>query len=72
MSNKLNLIKFIPLFETNRNFSITESQYLRDTGRSMPKDTSYLKNKSAFSRAAEKYGYSLEIQERTINLKKNK
>lgn len=70
MSNPLNLKKIIPLFETNQNFSITEKQYFKDIGRTMPKDNSYLKNRSALAKAAERYGYILEIQERTINIKK--
>ena len=71
MSNKLNVEKIIPLLELNQDFSITETQYLRDTGRTLPKDTSYLKRRSALAKIAEGYGYSIEVKERTICLKKN-
>ena len=70
MSNKLDLSKIIPLFESNQDFSITEKQYLKDTGRNLPKDTSYLKNRSALSKVAKNYNYSIEVKERTITLKK--
>ena len=68
MSNYLNLSKIKPLLESNQDFSITEKQYLKDTGRTMPKDSSYLKNKSALAKEARKYGYSIEVKERTICL----
>ena len=68
MSNYLNLSKIKPLLESNQDFSITEKQYLKDTGRTMPKDSSYLKNKSALAKEARKYRYSIEVKERTICL----
>jgi len=70
MSNKVDFSKFLPLLESNEEFSITEKQYLKNTGREMPKDTYYLKHTSALSRKAEKYGYSIEVNERTIIFKK--
>ena len=70
MANKINFSKFLPLLESNEEFSITEKQYLKSTGRTLPKDTYYLKHGSAFSKEAEKYGYVIEVNERTILLKK--
>lgn len=70
MSNKVDFSKFLPLLESNEEFSITEKQYLKNTGREMPKGTHYLKHSSAFSREAKKHGYSIEVNERTIILKK--
>ena len=70
MSNKVDFSKFLPLLESNEEFSITEKQYLKNTGRDMPKDTYYLKNSSALSKKAQEYGYSIEVNERTIILKK--
>lgn len=66
MSNAVDLSKMIPLLEADEDFSITESQYLKNTGKTMPKDTYYLKKRSALSRLAQKYGFQLEIHERTI------
>lgn len=62
--------KIIPLLESNEEFSLTEKQYLKRTGRDLPKDTYYLKNRSALAKEVEKYGYSIEVKERTIILKK--
>ena len=70
MSNKVDFSKFLPLLESIEEFSITEKQYLKNTGREMPKDTYYLKTSSALAKAIKKYGYSIEIKERTIILKK--
>ena len=70
MSNKVDFSKFLPLLESNEEFSITEKQYLKNTGWEMPKDTYYLKNYSALSKKAQEYGYSIEVNERTIILKK--
>ena len=67
---KPNFIDILPLFDTSKEFSLTESQYFKKTGATMPKDTYYLKNKSALSNIARKHGYVVEINERTICLKK--
>lgn len=70
MSNKIDFTKFLPLLESNEEFSITEKQYLKNTGREMPKDTYYLRHSSALSKKAEEYGYVIDVNERTIILKK--
>ncbi len=70
MSNKLDFSKILPLFESNEEFSITEKQYLKNIGKEMPKDTYYLKKSSALSKIAKKYGYSIDVNEKTIMLKK--
>ncbi|GEM_PF-1594726 len=70
MSNPINFSKIIPLLEANEDFSITESQYMKSTKREMPKDIYYLKTNSAFAKLAKKYGYRIEINEKTICLKK--
>ena len=69
---KLNLKKILPLLEAGKDFSLTERQYKKDTGQNLPKNPGYLKNQSAFARAAKSYGYVIEISERTVCLKKNK
>lgn len=67
---KLNFEKIIPLFEADQEFSLTESQYLKNVGQPLPKDYYYLKNKSALAKEAKKHGYQIEIQEKTVCLKK--
>lgn len=67
---KLNLEKLIKLFEANQEFSLTESQYEKSVGKTLPKNQYYLKNNSALAREAKKYGYHIEIKERTVCLKK--
>ena len=67
---KLNFEKLTPLFEANQEFSLTESQYEKSVGKPLPRDYYYLKNKSALANKARKYGYYIEIKEKTICLKK--
>ena len=67
---KLNFEKIIPLFEANQEFSINENQYQKNVGNSLPKDFYYLKNKSALANVAKKYGYCIEIKEKTVCFKK--
>ena len=47
---KPNLEKLLPLLESGEEFSLTETQYLQQTGATLPKDIYYLKNKSALSK----------------------
>ena len=70
MSNKIDFSKIMPLFKANEDFSITESQYLKKIGKEMPKETWYLKNRSALSKVAKNFGFTIEVKERTIILKK--
>lgn len=67
---KLNFDKIIPLLESNQEFSITETQYLENVGKSLPKNPYYLKYNSALAQVAKEYGYCIEIIERTVSLKK--
>ena len=67
---KLNFERITPLFESNREFSLTESQYERSVGKPLPKYYYYLKNNSALAREAQKHGYYIEIKEKTVCLKK--
>jgi len=72
VSNTIDFAKILPLLEASEDFSLTEKQYLKSTGKEMPKDTWYLKNKSALSKVAKEHGYYIEVNERTISLKKGK
>ena len=53
---KPNLKEINNLLLSGKNFSLTESQYLKSTGLNIPKSEYYLKNKSAIYKDAEKYG----------------
>ncbi len=68
--SKPNFDKLIPLFEANENFSLTEKQYEKSTGATLPKGFYYLKNQSALARNAKKYGFLIDIKEKTVCLKK--
>ena len=65
-----NLDKILDLLQSNQEFSLTESQYLKSTGATLPKQTYYLKNNSALSKIAKEYGFIIEVKERTICLKR--
>ncbi len=70
MANKIDFSKIISLLEANEDFSLTEGQYLKNTGKELPKHTYYLKNASALSKLVKNYGFQIEINERTVNFKK--
>lgn len=58
------------LLLSGKNFSLTEKEYIKKTKTTMPKDLSYLKNRSAISRLAQENGYSLIVKERIIYFEK--
>lgn len=63
---KPNLKGIDSLFSSGKSFSLTESQYYKETDATMPKDFYYLKNRSAIAKLAKKYGFKIEIKEKTI------
>ncbi|MBQ4052300.1 MAG: hypothetical protein IJD09_01455 [Clostridia bacterium] len=67
---RIDFSKIIPLLESNEEFSLTEKQYLKSIGREMPKETNYLIHQSALAKEVKKYGYFIEVKERTVILKK--
>ncbi len=67
---KLSFESMAPLFKSDKDFSLTESQYQKSVGKTLPKDYYYLKNKSALSKEAKKYGYYIEIKEKILCFKK--
>ena len=62
--------KLLPLFDSKEDFSLTESQYERSTGATLPKRIDYLKKESALSKVAKRYGYEIEVKEKTVCLKR--
>ena len=64
------LTKVRKMLESGEEFSLTEKQYLKKTGTTIPKDGYYLTHRSAVARVAQANGYSIEVQERTILFRK--
>ena len=50
--------------------TLTDAQYEAKTGIPLPKDKHYLKEKSALARLCRKHGYSIEVQEKRVFLRK--
>ena len=63
--------KLLPLLRSNEDFSLTESQYEEKTGAPLPKETYYLKQRSAFSNIAKEHGFTITVHERTVIVKKS-
>ncbi len=68
---KPNLTNFEALFKSGENFSITEEQYLQESGQRFPKQP-YLQNNSALARMAKSYGYEIKVENVLVILKKEK
>ena len=58
---KPNLSSFKVLFQSGRSFSITEEQYLKESGLNFPKQP-YLQNNSALAKMAKTYGYEIKVK----------
>lgn len=67
---KINNLKM--LFEKEEDFSLTDAQYEKETGATLPKSIYYLKTNSALAKKAKEYGYYLEVIEKTVLLKKKR
>lgn len=63
------LSNFQKLFQSGKNFSITEKQYQTEVGRDFPK-MPYLQNSSALARMAKEYGYELKIESIIVHCEK--
>lgn len=63
---EIDFTKIEEMLESSQDFSLTEAQYKRLTGRKMPKDNSYIVNRSALSRFAKEHGLKVRVQEKTI------
>ena len=58
------------LFDSGKDFELTETQYEKKTGATLPKGTYYLKNNSALAKKAKEKGYSIEVVEKRVILKR--
>ncbi len=70
MSKKPDLSSLLPLFESNADFSLTEEQYEEMTNAHLPQNSKYIEKNSALSRFASKYGFELNVIQRTVQCKK--
>ena len=68
--NKPNLSSIESLLSTGNKFALTENQYHKETSATMPKNFYYLKNNSAVAKLAKRYGFKIELQEKTILFEK--
>ena len=59
------------IINSSIDFSLTEKQYEKLTGRAMPKDTGYLIQRSALARFAKSRGLRVQVREKTITFVKN-
>ena len=72
MAKKPNLQGLESYFGKGKDFRLTDAKYEKLTGAMLPKNSSYLKNRSALARRAESEGYYIELIEKTVILKKIK
>lgn len=70
MAKKPNLTELKNLFKQNKDFELTDAQYEKKTGTSLPKDKYYIKAKSALSKIAKEYNYNIEVIEKRVIFKK--
>lgn len=68
--SKIDFSKIEYMLQSSMDFSLSEKQYEKLTGRKMPKDTAYLIQRSALSRFANKLGLRICVQEKTISFEK--
>ncbi|MDD5904610.1 MAG: hypothetical protein PUC64_06570 [Clostridium sp.] len=69
--SKIDFSQIENMLNSSSDFSLSETQYEKLTGRKMPKDNSYLIQKSALSKFAESMGLRITVQERVISFEKN-
>ena len=70
MARGPDLSAIIDLLKDGKPFQMTDAQYEKKTGTSLPKDKSYLKNSSALAKVCKERGYTIKVQEKTIFVEK--
>lgn len=70
MSKKPNLKSLEILFGKGKDFELTDAQYEKETGSPLPKNKYYILHNSALARKAGEHGYSLEVVEKKVLIKK--
>lgn len=69
--SKIDFSELESILNSSIDFSLTEKQYEKLTGRPMPKDTGYLIQRSALARFAKSRGLRVQVREKTITFVKN-
>lgn len=69
--SKIDFSELESILNSSIDFSLTEKQYEKLTGRAMPKDTGYLIQRSALARFAKSRGLRVQVREKTITFVKN-
>ena len=64
------LDRIIKQLDAGETFSLTNSQYKKSTGLDIPKDISYLVNRSAVAKKARERGYKIVVREKEISFEK--
>lgn len=57
-------------FDKGEDFSLTDAQYEKAVGIPLPKDKSYLKNRSALAKKCSEKGYAIEVIEKKVIIRK--
>ncbi len=70
--SRIDFSKIERMLKSSADFTLSEKQYEKLTGRKTPKDTSYLVRKSALSKFARGLGLTVQVHEKTITFVKNK
>ena len=70
MAKKPKLIHLESLFNSKNHFSLTEAQNEAKTGARLPKDSSYLLNRSALAKECKKRNFRLSLQEKIVSFER--
>lgn len=68
--SKIDFSPIKEMIDTSLSFSITEKQYQKLIGRKLPKDNSYLTNRSALAKFAKENGLVIRINEKTLSFER--
>lgn len=66
MPRKIDVSLLKPMLESGETFVLTQDEYSRVIGRSMPITDDYLKYKSPVAKAAREEGYRIRIEEQQV------
>lgn len=64
--SKIDFSQLGDILDSSTDFSLTEDQYQKLTGRKMPKEESYLTQRSALANYARSRGLKIRVQKKTI------
>lgn len=58
---KINFAKLSNKFNSGKDFILTRQQYINAVGKDIPQDKRYTETKSAISKEARSYGYTINV-----------